>query len=316
RPLMSAMNPTPQESFSSAGSNKPKPDAFIALTRAPRRNSNARGVVVPARSAPPFFRSRLKEKKKRLRPRGEHLALEAAFLPLRGPLAACYGRPRRALVTGGRPRVLPESPAARWFSNWDSKTVLCRTWQIPGANTSVWRRPGADFCACPQRQVDHGMGGSAMGAAPSAPAIQARSGRLHAALSRLGSAAMHFASDNTAGVHPAILEALAETNRGYVRGYGNDDWTTAVERRLSEIFERDAAVFLVPTGTASNALALAHVSPPWGAVFCHAESHIATDECGAPEWFGGGLKLVGLAGEGAKIASETLQTALAGYGGH
>ena len=89
-----------------------------------------------------------------------------------------------------------------------------------------------------------------------------------------------------------------------------------VERRLSEIFEREVAAFLVPTGTAANALALAQVTPPWGVVFCHADSHIATDECGAPEFFGGGLKLEGLAGDGAKIAPKTLQAALAGYGGH
>jgi len=127
---------------------------------------------------------------------------------------------------------------------------------------------------------------------------------------------MNFASDNTAGIAPAILDAIAEANRGYACGYGNDDWTQRVERRLAEIFERDVAVFLVPTGTAANALALAQVAPPWGVVFCHAESHVATDECGAPEFFGAGLKLAGLPGDGAKIAAQTLQTALAGYGGH
>src|SRR5262249_60967550 len=72
----------------------------------------------------------------------------------------------------------------------------------------------------------------------------------------------------------------------------------------------EVAVFLVPTGTAASALALAHLTPPWGAVLCHAEAHIATDECGAPEFYGGGLKLVGLAGEGGKIAPETFQRAL------
>ncbi len=61
---------------------------------------------------------------------------------------------------------------------------------------------------------------------------------------------------------------------------------------------------------------MAQIAPPWGVVFCHAESHIATDECGAPEFFGGGLKLAGLPGDGAKIAPQTLRTALAGYGGH
>jgi len=127
---------------------------------------------------------------------------------------------------------------------------------------------------------------------------------------------MNFASDNTAPVAPAILDAIVEASRGYARGYGNDEWTQAVERRLSEIFEREAAVFLVPTGTAANALSLAQITPPWGIVLCHAESHIVTDECGAPEFFGGGFKLVGLPGDGGKIAPATLRAALAGYGGH
>src|SRR5438874_412451 len=90
---------------------------------------------------------------------------------------------------------------------------------------------------------------------------------------------MNFASDNTAGIAPEILQALAAGNDGFAMGYGNDDVTRAVERWIGEIFERDAAVFLVPTGTAANALALAHVSPPWGAVFAHTEAHILTDEC-------------------------------------
>jgi threonine aldolase len=127
---------------------------------------------------------------------------------------------------------------------------------------------------------------------------------------------MNFASDNTAPVAPAILDALAEANHGYARGYGSDDWTLAVERRFREIFEREVAAFLVPTGTAANALALAQVAPPWGVVLCHSESHIATDECGAPEFFGHGLKLAGLAGKAGKITPEALQAALAGYGGH
>src|SRR5687768_2008276 len=113
---------------------------------------------------------------------------------------------------------------------------------------------------------------------------------------------MNFASDNTAGIATPILEAISRANAGYALGYGNDDWTRRVEQRFAEIFEREVAVFLVPTGTAANALALAHLSPPWGAVLCHAESHVAVDECGAPEFFGGGIKLIGLAGEGSKIA--------------
>src|SRR5258708_11118716 len=127
---------------------------------------------------------------------------------------------------------------------------------------------------------------------------------------------MNFASDNTAPVAPAILDAIVKANAGFARGYGDDDWTAGVERRLGQVFEREVAVFLEPTGTAANALALAQVTPPWGVVFCHAESHIATDECGAPEFFGGGLKLAGLPGDDGKIAPQTLQAALDGYGGH
>jgi threonine aldolase len=127
---------------------------------------------------------------------------------------------------------------------------------------------------------------------------------------------MNFASDNTAPVAPLILDAIAKANTGFALGYGNDDWTRGVERRLAELFEQDVAVFLVPTGTAANALALAQVTPPWGVVFCHADSHIATDECGAPEFFGAGLKLAGLPGGDGKIAPATLKAALAGYGGH
>lgn len=121
---------------------------------------------------------------------------------------------------------------------------------------------------------------------------------------------MNFASDNAAGIAPQILEAIQKANAGFALGYGNDEATQRVERQFSALFERDVAVFLVPTGTAANALALAHLSPPWGAVICHAEAHIAKDECGAPEFFGGGLKLIGLQGEGCKIAIGALKDVL------
>jgi len=127
---------------------------------------------------------------------------------------------------------------------------------------------------------------------------------------------MYFASDNTAGMAPEILAALGKANTGYALGYGNDAWTKRVEQRFAEIFEREVAVFLVPIGTVANALALAHVTPPWGAVLCHAGSHVATDECGAPEFFGGGLKLVGMPGVGCKVTPGTLAETVAQYEGH
>jgi threonine aldolase len=127
---------------------------------------------------------------------------------------------------------------------------------------------------------------------------------------------MNFLSDNAAPVAPAILDAIVQANDGFAVAYGDDDWTQSVERHLAALFEHKVAAFLVPTGTAANALALAHLTPSWGAVLCHADSHIATDECGAPEFFGGGLKLVGLPGENGKITTAILKQSLVDRFGH
>lgn len=127
---------------------------------------------------------------------------------------------------------------------------------------------------------------------------------------------MHFASDNAAGIAPPILDAILRANEGYAPAYGADTVTKRVKELFAKVFERELEVFLVATGTAANALAIAQLAPPWGAVLCHKEAHIAVDECGAPEFFGGGLKLVGLAGEAGKITPGALKEALAGpWGG-
>ena len=127
---------------------------------------------------------------------------------------------------------------------------------------------------------------------------------------------MNFASDNTAAIAPGILTALTRANEGFALGYGNDALTKGIERQLSELFEKDVAAFLVPTGTAANALALAHITPVWGGVLCHEQAHIMTDECGAPEFFGGGIKLIGLPGENTKLTAATVATAIGRYSGH
>ena len=80
---------------------------------------------------------------------------------------------------------------------------------------------------------------------------------------------MNFASDNAAGIAPEILAAIARANEGAALGYGETPGPGASNERFAEMFEREVAVFLVPTGTAANALALAHLTPPWGAVLCH-----------------------------------------------
>jgi threonine aldolase len=127
---------------------------------------------------------------------------------------------------------------------------------------------------------------------------------------------MNFASDHTAAIAPGILKAIAAVNEGFVLGYGNDPITRDVEKRLSAFFGREVAAFLVPTGTAANSLALAHVTPPWTGVLCHANAHIMTDECGAPEFFGHGIKLIGLPGDHGKLQLETIAAAINRYSGH
>jgi threonine aldolase len=126
---------------------------------------------------------------------------------------------------------------------------------------------------------------------------------------------VNFCSDNTAGVHPQILDAIARVNSiPNVMPYGNEEITKGVGKRLSEIFEREVEFFAVATGTSANSLALAALSPPWGAVFCHEMAHIQQDECGAPEFFTGGAKLMPLQGKDGKIYAEALDGALQNAG--
>ena len=92
--------------------------------------------------------------------------------------------------------------------------------------------------------------------------------------------------------------------------YGADAATARLERRFAALFEHEVAVFPVATGTAANALALAALTPPWGIVYCHEEAHVAIDECGAPEFFAGGAKLVGVPGDDAKLVPEAIAARL------
>jgi threonine aldolase len=121
---------------------------------------------------------------------------------------------------------------------------------------------------------------------------------------------MNFASDNGAGVAPQILDAIVASSRVNEPAYGADAYTARAEALLSEAFETRVAAFLVATGTAANALALSALARPWDAVFCHEEAHVHDDECGAPELFTGGAKLVGIAGEGGKITAQGLRETL------
>ena len=118
--------------------------------------------------------------------------------------------------------------------------------------------------------------------------------------------ARYFKSDNTAPVAPQILDALREANTGFARGYGDDPLSEQLDARFSTLFERPVRVFPVTTGTAANALALATLVPPYGAVLTHSEGHIVRDECGAPEFMSGGARLMLIEGIGAKVTAAAL----------
>ena len=121
-----------------------------------------------------------------------------------------------------------------------------------------------------------------------------------------------FRSDNTGRAAPEILDALVRANSGTALGYGADDWTARLQQRFSELFETRVRVFPVATGTAANALSLAGISPSWGLVYCSELAHINTSEANAAGFFGGGVKLVPVAGDHGKIDAAALGQTLAG----
>ncbi len=125
---------------------------------------------------------------------------------------------------------------------------------------------------------------------------------------------MNFCSDNVAGASPEILEALVTANAGAAMPYGDDTLTQQVAARIQALFETDAEILLMSTGSSANALALATMTPPYGAVYCHPDSHVNVDECGAPEFFTGGAKLVPVGGPQGKIAPDALAATVTGAG--
>jgi len=121
---------------------------------------------------------------------------------------------------------------------------------------------------------------------------------------------MNFASDNHYGASAQILAALGAIGTTPDAAYGGDAITARVRAKLCDIFERDVAVYPVINGTTANSLSLATLVPPHGAILCHAEAHIAVDECGAPEFFTHGAKLVPIEGADGKITAASIEQAL------
>ena len=123
-----------------------------------------------------------------------------------------------------------------------------------------------------------------------------------------------FSSDNVTGACPEVMDAIVAANEGIVESYGNDKWSISLQKKLSEIFETDVVVFPVVSGTAANALALSVLSPTFGKIYCNELSHINTDECGAPEFFSGGAKLITMSSEDGKINAKDLSQNIGGTG--
>lgn len=116
-----------------------------------------------------------------------------------------------------------------------------------------------------------------------------------------------FASDNYAGICPAAWESMRLANQGHAAAYGNDTWTQRVSDRLREVFEIDCEVFFTFNGTAANSLTLAALCRSYHSVIAHQLAHIETDECGGPEFFSNGTKVLVVPGENGKVSTDQVR---------
>jgi threonine aldolase len=123
----------------------------------------------------------------------------------------------------------------------------------------------------------------------------------------MSDAERNFLSDNVVPMADEVLAALAQANRDSVHSYGEDPYTERCTAALSTLFETEVVCLPVATGTAANAIALAAMTPPYGAIYCHDRAHIVTDECGAPEFYSGGAKLIGVTARDGKLRPEQLR---------
>ena len=127
---------------------------------------------------------------------------------------------------------------------------------------------------------------------------------------------LNFRSDNESPAAPAVLAALQEANLGTARAYAEDPWSVRLDEAFSDLFATPTTVIPLSTGTVANSIALAAVSPPWGAVYCHRNAHILNDESGAPEFFGNGLRLVPVDGQEGRFSAEAMDSLIDANQGH
>lgn len=127
---------------------------------------------------------------------------------------------------------------------------------------------------------------------------------------------MNFKSDNEAPAHPAMIEAITRANDDYASAYSEDRYSRELNQQFSDLFDTECHVLPIATGTAANGVAIAELSPPWGAVLCHELAHIHNDENGAPEFYTGGAKLLPLAGENGKLDAARVAATIDSAGAH
>jgi len=120
----------------------------------------------------------------------------------------------------------------------------------------------------------------------------------------------HFASDNYAGICPEALATMLEANRGHEVSYGDDSWTEKASNLLRDVFERDCEVFFVFNGTSANSLSLASLCQSYHSILCHEMAHVEGSECGAPEFFANGTKVLLLPGANGKIDPKSIEKAV------
>lgn len=118
----------------------------------------------------------------------------------------------------------------------------------------------------------------------------------------------HFASDNTSGICPEAWAALQAANTGFEPSYGDDEWTTRACDLIRTVFDKpDAEIFFVFNGTAANSLVLASLCQSYHSVVCHEVAHVETDECGAPEFFSNGTKILTATGPHGKLTPAAVE---------
>ncbi|HEY5481589.1 MAG TPA: low specificity L-threonine aldolase [Verrucomicrobiae bacterium] len=119
-----------------------------------------------------------------------------------------------------------------------------------------------------------------------------------------------FASDNYAGICPEAFAAMVEANQGHEVSYGNDIWTDKASKLIRDVFETNCEVFFVFNGTSANSLSLASLCQSYHSILCHEQAHIETSECGAPEFFANGTKLLLLPGANGKVDPKAIDNAV------